>query len=92
MKFEFKPSFDHSIKRLPKGDQEEIKRVAISTIDILSHQKELPQGLGLKRLKENYWETRKGLQARILFKWEGSLVQFILSGDHEDIKRFLKNC
>ena len=37
------------------------------------------------------WEIRKGIKARILFKWEGDLVTFILAGDHEGIKRYLKN-
>jgi hypothetical protein len=59
--------------------------------DILSQDKILHKGIGLKRLKGDYWEIRKGLKARILFRWEGDLVEFVLAGDHNDIKRFLKN-
>ncbi len=85
----------------------------------------LHKGIGLKRLKGDFWEIRHGLKARILFRWEGNLVEFIhsrpenrtlqgadgiwplsispkkpralarvcfiLAGDHNGIKRFLKN-
>lgn len=37
------------------------------------------KGIGLKRLKGSFWEIRKGLKARVLFKWEGDLVEFILA-------------
>ena len=33
---------------------------------------------------------RKGLKTRILFRWEKDWIEFILAGDHNDIKRFLK--
>jgi hypothetical protein len=34
-------------------------------------------------------EKKKHL-VRILFRWEGDLVEFILAGNHDDVKRFLK--
>jgi len=36
VRFEFKPSFDRSVKSLQKKEKEEAKAVAIQTIDILS--------------------------------------------------------
>jgi len=91
MRFEFKPSFDRSVKSFHNPEREEIKRVATQLIDMLSHDREIHKGLGLKRLRGNFWEVRKGLKARILFRWEGDLVEFVLAGDHDDVKRFLKN-
>ena len=91
MRYEFKPSFDRSAKSLPDKEKEEIKNIAIQLINVLSREGLIHKGLGLKRLKGNFWEVRKGLKTRILFQWEGDLVEFILTGDHEDIKRFLKN-
>jgi hypothetical protein len=90
MRFEFKPSFDRSVKSFYGEEKEEIKQVAVQTIDILSREKIVHQGVGLKRLKGDFWEVRKGLKTRILFRWNGDLVQFILAGDHNDIKRYLK--
>jgi len=72
-------------------EKEGVKAVAMQAIDILSQDRVLHKGIGLKRLKSDYWEIRKGLKARILFRWEGDLVEFILTGDHNDIHRYLKN-
>ena len=91
MRFEFKPSFDRSIKCFHGIEKEEIKQVAIQTIDILSHSKTIHKGLGLKRLQGNFWETRASLKTRILFRWKEDLVEFILAGDHDDIKRYLRD-
>ncbi len=91
MRFEFKPSFDRSVKSLHGREKDEVKEIAMQTIDILSQDRIIHKGIGLKRLKGNYWEIRKGLKARILFRWESNLVEFILTGDHNDIKRYLKN-
>ncbi len=91
MRFEFKPSFDRSVKSFPDKEKEEIKKTVIQTIDILSHDRMIHRGVGLKRLRGNFWEVRRSLKARILFRWERDLVEFILAGDHDDIKRYLKN-
>lgn len=90
MRFEFKPSFDRSVKTFHGREKEEIKQVALQTIDILSQDRIIHKGIGLKRLRGDYWEIRKGLKARILFRWEGDLVEFVIAGDHNDIKRYLK--
>lgn len=91
MRFEFKPSFDRAVKSLHGKEKDNIKQIAIETIDILSQDRIIHKGFGLKRLKGDYWEIRKGLKTRILFRWERDLVEFILAGDHNDIKRYLKN-
>ncbi len=90
MRFEFKPSFDRSIKQLPLHDKADVKSAASQLIEVLSKDREIYQGLGLKRLKNNFWEVRYGLKVRILFRWEGDLAEFLLAGNHEDVKRFLK--
>ena len=91
MRFEFKPSFDRSVKSFHGREKEQIKQVSVQAIDILSQDRVIQKGIGLKRLKGDFWEIRKGLKARILFRWEGDLVEFILAGDHNDIRRYLKN-
>jgi hypothetical protein len=72
MRFEFKPSFDRSVKSFHGREKEEIKQVSVQAIDILSQDRVIHKGIGLKRLK-------------------GDLVEFILAGDHNDIRRYLKN-
>lgn len=91
MRFEFKPSFERSIKSRHPPEKTEIKEVAAQLIDVLSRDRQIHEGLGLKRLMGNFWEVRKGIKTRILFRWEGDLLEFVLAGNHDDIKRFLKN-
>ena len=90
MNIDFSSSFERSLKSLPQPDQTEIKSIIADLIDVLSDQKQLQQGLGLKRLRNNYWEVRQGLKTRILFRWDGSSVLLVLVGNHDDVKRFLK--
>ena len=90
MKFEFKPSFDRSVKAFHDREKEEIKALAIQLIEMLSRDREIHKGIGLKRLRGNFWEARKGLKTRILFRWDGELVEFVLAGNHDDVHRFLK--
>jgi mRNA-degrading endonuclease RelE of RelBE toxin-antitoxin system len=91
MRFEFKPSFERSIKSLPLSEKDDVKDAASKLIDVLSKDRQVHQGLGLKRLRSDFWEVRKGIKARILFRWKGDLIEFVLAGNHDDIKRFLKN-
>lgn len=91
MRFEFKPSFDRSIKSLAPSEKADVKEAASQLIDVLSQARQIHPGLGLKRLTRDFWEARKGIKARILFRWTGDLVEFVLAGNHDDVKRFLKN-
>ena len=90
MTFEFKSSFDRSVKSLPSETKKEIKGLCITLIDVLSVKKELSGGLGLKNLRKDFWEIRKGLKLRILFRLRADHVEFILAGTHSEIKKFLK--
>ncbi len=91
MRFEFKPSFDRSVKNLRGNEKEEVKAAAIQAIDIFSQDRLIYKGIGLKRIKGDFWEIRKGIKTRILFRWQSDLVEFVLAGGHNDIKRYLKN-
>jgi len=92
MRYEIKPSFDRSTRSLPSGDKAEIKMACLAFLDLLDQQTKLPIGVGLKRLRDDFWEIRKGLRYRILFRRRKDAIEFILAGDHDSIRNFLKNC
>jgi len=48
-------------------------------------------GLGIRRLKRDYFEFRVDRDTRILFKLEGSTAAILLMGNHDDIRRYIKN-
>jgi len=89
--YEFKPSFDRTIKSLSLGKKQEIKSLAKELIKLLSRGRRLPKGMGLTRLRGNYWEIRSTIKERILFHYTKSSVDFMLVGNHDRVKNFLKN-
>lgn len=88
--WEFKPSFDKSVKKLPDKDKAEIKKLAKGLIDILQTGEQPSKGFGLTPLQNNVLEIRASYKRRILFRWENNHVEFILAGNHDQIKTFLK--
>lgn len=53
---------------------------------------QIPSGLGLKPLQHGIWEARSGIHDRILFRRESDdVVELLLIGTHDEIKRFLKH-
>ena len=91
MKYEFKPSFDKSLKNLPTDTKEEIRELCLIFLDEVASGNRLPKGTGLKNLRKDFWEIRKGLKLRVLFRWQGDLIEFVLAGSHDDIKKSIKN-
>ena len=51
----------------------------------------LHRGVGLRKLRDDYCEIRIGLKLRLVFENTRAALVFELLGDHDDVKRFLKN-
>lgn len=47
-------------------------------------------GLGIRRLRRNYFECRVGLQIRLIFRAERGVLHFMTAGSHDDIRKFMK--
>ena len=90
IEYEFKPSFDKSVKSLPDKDKKAIKELAKDLIDILERKQKPHKGLGLSPLIKPYWEIRASYKQRILFRWVKNYIEFILAGSHDQIKKYLK--
>lgn len=90
MRYEFKTSFDRSVKRFSNDTKIEIAKAVFEIIDLVSTGKMSSKGQGLTRLRKDYWEARTTIRERILFKIADDLIQFIIVGNHEDVRRFLK--
>ncbi|GEM_PF-358436 len=89
--FNFKPSFKKSLNFLQTKDKNTVKEACYQLIEVLDGKSLLRKGLGLKQLKKDWWEIRKGLKQRILFRWRENEIDFVLAGNHNQIKKFLKN-
>ena len=90
MRFEFAPSFERSIKRLPPDRKSLIKKSVAKFMDFTETGIK-PEGLGLKHLRGNYWEIRATIRDRIIMLFVKDLIKFIIAGNHDEIRAFLKN-
>ena len=81
--------FRVQVRRLPKVVRKDVAR----TIDKLRGTFGRPHvhsGMGIRKLKRNYFECRVGLALRLIFRAEPGLLTFIMAGDHDDVKRYAK--
>ena len=90
MRFEFKPSFGRSLKHLHPREQAGAKEAADKLTDFYATGEKTP-GLGIGHLRGPFWEARAGLRVRLLFRRQKDLVEFVLAGSHDDVRRFLKH-
>jgi len=49
-----------------------------------------PQGLGLKKVRRDYWEIRLSVKNRIFFEFKSDMINFAFVGDHNKVRKFLK--
>jgi hypothetical protein len=89
VRFEFKPSFGRSLEHLHPREQTRAKEAADKLIDFYNAGEKTP-GLGIDHLRGPFWEARAGLRIRLLYRWQKDLIEFVLAGNHDDVKRFLR--
>lgn len=83
-------AFDQSLRDSSDAKKKRIKKAVQLTVAFFETGN-LPHGLGFKPLRHGIWEIRASLSDRILFRKNEDVVQFLLVGSHDDIRRFLKN-
>lgn len=89
MRYFLSAAFERSLKGLEESRRIRVKKAIQLTVAFFETGS-LPSGLGIKPLRSKIWEVRAGLEDRILFRKESNLVEFLLVGSHDEIKRFLK--
>ena len=87
MRFEPLASYERSLKKLDPAVKEKVKE-AINTYVDFFESGQRPYGLGLKKLTSHIWEIRVDLKMRVMFRFEGDLVQWGYVGSHDDIINF----
>lgn len=89
MRFHPLPSFFRSLKKLDPHKKDRVKKAIQKAVDCFEVGT-LPPGLGIKKLLDDIWEIRVGLDLRVIFMWKGDLIQWGAVGDHDEIRRLLK--
>ena len=85
----FLSSFDESFRALDTARRRKTSNAIERLIEYFDGGPR-PLGLGLRKLRGDYWEIRVGLDLRVLFLLEGSAATFIVVGSHDDIQRRIR--
>ena len=89
MVVEYLASYDRSFRTLPHAIQSHTVEAINRLLDYFSTGQR-PQGLGLKRLRKHSWEIRVDLSVRVVFELRHDRLTFIIVGDHEHIRRWVR--
>ena len=89
MRYRASSRFDRSIGHLESVRKHRVQ-AAIDQLVAAFETGQLPHGLGLKQVRPGLWELRAGISDRVVFARTGDLVEFLIAGNHDEIRRFLK--
>lgn len=90
MKIDFSPLFRRTARRYHGADLDQIQDV-LNAIQNGFGKPHTHAGLGIRKMRDNWFECRAGLEIRLVF-WagKGHLI-FHLAGDHSEVKRFFRS-
>jgi hypothetical protein len=89
MRFAYQPSFLDATRHLPHAQAFKLLK-AIEKFQQAIEGRQWPQGLAITHLRDDYFEFRVDLHMRIIYHRSGDLIQYVLYGSHDQVRRFLK--
>jgi mRNA-degrading endonuclease YafQ of YafQ-DinJ toxin-antitoxin module len=87
---DFTNRFSSQVRALPREQREELDLV-LQRLGAAFGQPHAHSGLGIRRLRGDYFECRLGRDLRVVFKLEGSTLTMAALGSHDDVRRFIKS-
>ncbi len=82
--------FRKALRQLPKKRRQEIGRI-LQQVQLAYGCPHQHRGLGLRNLPKSYIEVRVGLGQRIMMRETHEALVCEWIGNHDDIRKFLKN-
>jgi len=91
VKINIKPSFERIYKKLPHTEKSQIDEKIAELFDYYNKDV-LFSGLRVRKMsgKDNYFEIDTAANRRILIRKQKDLIELIAYGNHDEIKKFLK--
>ncbi len=89
MRYSRTAAFKRLFRKLPEDRRLAVEGAMLS-LDEALRTGSLRGGLGLKELRGGLWEIRAGLLDRVVFVRTKDLIEFLVAGTHDEIRRFLK--
>ena len=89
MRYAYQPSFLDTTRQLSRAQASKLLK-AIEKFQQAIEGRQWPQGLGMTHLRDNYFEFRVDIHMRMIYRRSGDLIQDVLYGSHDRVRRFLK--
>lgn len=89
MRYGYQPSFRETTHGLSKDQVTKLLK-AIEKFQHAMESRQWSQGLGITHLRGEYFEFRVGIRWRVIYRRSGDLIQYVLYGSHDEVRRFLK--
>lgn len=84
------PSFERSIKKLTQYEKQELAKGLESFNKFILAGQPIT-GLGFKKIDYNKYEFRIDIRLRVILKIDSDTFYLVLAGNHDDVKRYLRN-
>ncbi len=89
MQIELLKTFREQVRGMPKARRRAVAR-AIDTTHAGFGKPHLHSGQSIRRLRQNYFECRVGLDIRLAFRVERGRMIFVAAGNHDEIRKLIK--
>ena len=89
MRYAYQPSFLETTRQLSHTNASKLLK-AVEKFQHAMENRQWPQGLGITHLREDYFEFRVDIHTRVIYRRSADLIQYVLYGSHDQIRRFLK--
>lgn len=90
MRFVYKKQFLKQLAAYPRQVRELILEADIQIKEYLENQ-DAPYGLRIKKIGPKTFEARVTDKIRVVWVRDDDLVSFALAGNHEEVRRFIRN-
>ncbi len=84
------PSFERSIKKLSPQEKKLLAKSLEKFNSFLAFGY-APLGFGFKKINYDKYEFRVDIRLRVVVKVDGENYYLVLAGNHDEIKRYLRN-
>ena len=89
MRFAYQPSFLDTTRQLSRPQASKLLK-AVEKFQSAIESRQWPDGLGLTHLRGDYFEFRVDIHTRVIYRRSGDMIQYVLYGSHDQVRRFLK--
>ena len=90
MRYAYQPSFLAATRHLSAAQAAQLVR-AIERFQQALERGQWSKGLGLTHLRGAYFEFRVDIHLRVIYHRRDDLIHYVLYGNHDQVRRFLKS-